>query len=241
MEKLNNNLIIVLSKKLSKFNLNFYQEFKKKYHIRVLFVNDENTSLSKNCIYITDEDCLRYKIRKFTHSTEKEITSWDRAIAFLNFYYLDHFKFVWFVEEDVYIKSEKIFIDLIKKYESQNIDLLTNHISDMVLYPKWSNWELIKDQDFIKKHKSFNCFSRLSKKLIKKIGLYAIKNKNFKSLFHELSFINICLKEKMIAKTFDLNDGFLIRWRPNINKQELLMNYNIYHPVKNIKSLLIKY
>lgn len=241
MEKSDNNIIIVLSKQLSKFNFDFYQNFKKKYNIKTFFINDESTDLSKNCIFIGDEDCLRYHIRNFTFTTEKQITAWDRSLAFLNFYYLDKFKFAWFIEDDVYFKNEKILINLINKYKKNNADFLTSHVSNQELNSSWENWHLINDKGFFKKHKSFNCFCRISNKAINKICLYAIKNKNLKYMFHELVFINVCVHENLKVKNFDYSDGMLIRWRPNITAEELNQDYTVYHPAKNIKSLLIKH
>lgn len=237
-----NNIVLILTRNITKINLNFYKKFREIYNINFFFITDKK-SKNKEAVFIKDNDCLKYNFKYFTHTTYKQITSWDRGMAFLCHFILDKFDYAWIIEDDVLIKNPRCLYEIIKKYDAIDHDLITNHISKREKNKKWPNWHLLKDHNIKQKYFSFNCICRISNKFVKNLRSYVLKNRNVKSFFHEALFINLCIDKKMKAKRFSPKDKFLIRWRPEIQFNDLKKKYCFYHPVKKLKlkKLFIKY
>lgn len=228
----NKNIIIVLLKKLDKYIINFYKYFYEQFKIDVFFISDSDI---KGCKFYNDKLCLDNKIRNLTFSLNKKITAWDRCFYFLKTQKINY-DFAWIIEDDVYIKKTNDLYKIIEKYKKKYYNLLTSYIISYKQFKKWSNWHVLSKHEFKSKYFSFNCFCRLSKKLVDLSCMYMEKNydKNI-SFFHEILFINICIKNNLKYLCFDQKkDKFLIRWKPVINKEEIEKNYKIYHPVKDV-------
>lgn len=228
----NKNIIVVILKQLDKYIVSFYKYFYEQFKIDVFFISDSNI---EGCKFYNDKLCTDNKIRNLTLSLRKKITAWDRCFYFLKTQKINY-DFVWIIEDDVYIKNPDFLYKLIKKYKNKHYHLLTNHIISHEKFRNWPNWYVLAKHEFKSKYFSFNCFCRLSKNLVDLSCKYMEKNydKNI-SFFHEILFINICIKNNLKYSSFEeKKDSLLIRWRPFINKQEIEKNYKIYHPVKDI-------
>jgi len=233
----NKNVIGILTKKTNEYILDFYLKFEKKYKFEVFFILDSPLENNKNFIFINDKICEKYNCRNLTFTTLKKFTSWDRGICFFN-YYFQNYDFVWIIEDDVFIKSTKDLKDIIEKYKNKNFDLIASYIKQKKEFKNWSNWKLLKAhyqyfENF--EYRSINPFCRISKELIKNTCSYLKNYINLSNYFHELIFINICKKNNLNYKSFNpIKDKIRIRWRPEINLEDLKNeNKVIFHPLKN--------
>jgi len=232
LEKLNKNIIVVLIKKLDKYLIDFYKNFKKKYNIEVFLISDSNI---KTCKFYEDNLCVKNKIRDLTMWFKTNPTAWDRAIYFLKTHNINY-DFAWIIEDDVYIKKIEYLYNIIKKYNKKNHDLISPYINSYEQFKTWPHWNLLENHNFKKRYYSYNCFCRASKNLIKYSCDYMEENfsKNI-IFFHEILFINICINNKLKYLTFKKNDDLCIRYRPEIGQSDLNENFKIYHPVKDSK------
>ena len=232
MEKLNKNIIIVLIKKLDKYLIDFYKNFKEKYNIEVFLISDSDI---KTCKFYEDNLCIDNKIRDLTMWFRTSPKAWDRAIYFLKTQNINY-DFVWIIEDDVYIKKIEYLYNIIKKYNKKNHDLISPYINSYEEFKTWPHWNLLENHNFKKRYYSYNCFCRASKNLIKYSCDYMEESfsKNI-IFFHEILFINICINNKLKYLTFKKNDDLCIKYRPEIGESDLNKNFKIYHPVKDSK------
>ncbi|MEI7486723.1 MAG: hypothetical protein WCJ72_04840 [Chryseobacterium sp.] len=232
MEKLNKNIIIVLIKQLDKYLIDFYKNFKEKYNIEVFLISDSDI---KTCKFYKNNLCIDNKIRDLTLSFRKKTTAWDRAIYFLKTQNINY-NFAWIIEDDVYIKKIEYLYNIIKEYNEENHDLISTYINSYEQFKSWPHWSLLENHNFKNKYYSFNCFCRISKKLIKHSCDYMEENfsKNI-IFFHEILFINICIDNKFKYFTFKKTDDLCVRYRPEIQESDLNKDFKIYHPVKDSK------
>ena len=114
--------VVFLTNKPHNSTIEFAIEVKRQTNFDTFLVIDDNTTKypfkigSVNIIQIEDEVCLKSNYYKSSSwSNLKDIVSWDRALYYFNRINpkYDH---IWFMEDDVFIASEKVIIEIDKKY-----------------------------------------------------------------------------------------------------------------------------
>jgi hypothetical protein len=156
---------------------------------------------------------------------KKDITAWDKAL-----YYFTKVKkcaHVWFIEDDVYFKSEKTLLAINKKYSD---DLLLANIS-VNKEGGGGSWHW---GSFIIEHPppyyaSIVCATRISKKLLKAIEVYAEKNRTL--YFLEAFFPTECIVNKLSHRIIPELNGITCCDAVNL---EALRADKLYHPMKDI-------
>jgi hypothetical protein len=147
------------------------------------------------------------------------------------------FKYLWLIEEDVFIPDVNIISDIDLKYP--NIDLLTSSnsiINSLDEMPHW-HWKKIKNDINLPFPWacSMICATRISPKLLECIDNYT---DIYKTLFlDEALFNTICIYNDLTIEVIDeLRDTITFRnsWTlNNINKK------NLFHPVKNFNTHIV--
>jgi hypothetical protein len=103
---------------------------------------------------------------------EKLISGWDKALYCLSTLEKE-FKYVWFLEDDVFIMSEKVITNIDEKYPES--DLLTafheiNENGDV--HNGWNHWVNVIHRIGTPWAHSLVAASRLSRRLLKEVDLY---------------------------------------------------------------------
>jgi hypothetical protein len=142
------------------------------------------------------------------------------------------FKYLWLIEEDVFIPNTTIIPSIDSKYP--NFDLLckANKITSKITQPIDWHWPKIKSNIFIQLPWacSLVCAIRITPKLLGCIAKYA---KTFNTLFLDEALFN----------TIAIHNGLAIRAIEELSKLEFNKRWNInefsekylYHPIKNIQ------
>jgi hypothetical protein len=137
---------------------------------------------------------------------------------------------IWFIEEDVFVPDKHTIMNIDNKY--QNIDLLcSSHkvCSSETDLDMWNNWPYVfsKKIEFPVAH-SMICAVRVSKKLMKHIDDFVIKEKRL--LYGEVLFNKMAIDNNLSVTTPTELSSIVYRYawtKEDINKE------NLYHPIKN--------
>jgi hypothetical protein len=158
----------------------------------------------------------------------KNVIGWDKVI-YKMCKEKNNYRYVWIIEDDVFIPYEKTLLDIDNKYK--NIDLIANTDYTEGKYYEWL-WPQIMHTIPLEKpyYCGMMCAIRLTNTFLEKIEDYA---KTYKSLFFLEAFFPTLVKHYKLnclhideIKTITYCAEF-----DNINIQ----SSNLYHPMKNIE------
>jgi hypothetical protein len=225
--------LIKFYKKICRNNYDFYC-FIDDNSINNVLIND-----NVNFIQIDDYFCAMNGFQGFNPVIRKNnaplVSAWDKAI----FYFCQQnrsYDHVWFIEDDVFVPSTKLFYAVDSQYK--NADLLSseNVINITGELESWDWWRLASDSNLrLPWAKSMVCALRVSKKLLWLLAQHVNKNK-YQDKFIEYIFHTLALHKKLSVKIVENLSG--IEWRREWLKDDL--NYNtFYHPVKSIQEQIL--
>lgn len=190
-------------------NLNFYR----RRYPRMVFIT------------LSDNECREAGFQNVNFLIKKPITSWEKAL-----YYFSTIKpgTVWFVEDDVFLPSEKTLLDIDRRYP--NADLLSNEISPKTK-EEW-HWRMISIASEIPMpyYYGMMCACRMSTKLLSRIKEYARKHGTL--FFLEAMFPTLCKTYDMVHEAPE--ELSTIKFRYYFPRSEI-RSTQLYHPVKNFK------
>ncbi len=189
-----------------------------------------NTNDNVHIIKINSEVCERDGFKSTVLWLDNKACSRDKAL----FYFCKRntgYKYIWFIEEDVFIPSVKIITNLNNKYRN-NADLLV--ASHNIVYEKqidcW-HWNHINSQIKINPPyaTSMICAIRCSRKLLNCIHDYANEHNNL--FMDEALFNTIALHNNLKVETPD--ELSTIVWKRHWNIYEIDQG-KLYHPMKSM-------
>lgn len=166
-------------------------------------------------------------ILPFTLQNTYRPCAWDKAMY--HFCVKDtSFDNVYFVEDDVLIKSPLEIYNIEKTYPKADL-ICSSHIS-FKMDPFWPHWIICHDLHDKLLYHSMMCICRLSKKLLNNILNFA--EKHGKLCYHEC-FFNVLAADNnyIIENPFEFKN---ITWNTNWNLIDFKLGL-LYHPVKNVE------
>ena len=233
-----NNLFIIISKKVTS---NMYNKYSELPMNNIIFISDQKPEIEKKNIYYFENNvCI--KAGFFGMHDFIEITSWDKVFYYLK-NYSKKYDYYWIIEDDIYLNKNKIEKNL-ENYKTNKSDaLFFGWHKEYSKNEKWVHWNLNKE-NFKKNELSaaITQIIRISDKFSK--ILLEFQNKNKKFIFHEILFASLVSKynlSKEIIKRKDiyitsLKEKSLLVTKFNNNNKELLNYANnnmvIIHPFK---------
>ena len=188
-----------------------------------------------NIIQFDEQLCLKYGFKNVNYiGIRKLISGWDKALLFFSVIIPNRYKQVWFIEDDVFFLEEKVLTNLDEKYEYQdllaNCDFKSQTTNNINEFP-WL-WFLI-DIKIAKPHYSgMMCISRMSRRLLDGIRLYALK---YKTLFF-LEALFPTITNYLGLSHFQPDELTTVTYREEFNEETygLKLKTYVFHPVKDI-------
>lgn len=228
------NIICLITFTPKEIWCDFLNSFKN-YYIFII-VDDNNFNLFnfinnyKNITFIQVEE-TKCKLNGFINTNfilNKLISGWDKALYYFGMeYQYNNYKFIWFIEDDVFFYNENTIIQIDEKYI--NYDLLSSN------YEKNSDgnkntwhWDKINISYDPPYYNGMMCVVRFSNNMLKCISYYAKKNKTL--FFLEALFPTIAIKNNL---KYNNPSEFIIYWRYYFTKKDINKT-NLYHPVKDL-------
>ena len=231
----NEKAICIITKNNEIELIKFYSNFK---NYDIFFIIDDNEKIVndtqyKNINFIRLNNSY-VENKNYINSSSiylnfNKVIGWDKALLF--FYEIKQYnvsgsyKFIWFLENDVWFFNENTLLNIDNKYE--NSDLLTNKYGEKGDNNSWPWNKTILHEDY-KYYKSMICGCRFSEKMLESINNYVLE---FKTLFFiEIMFPTIAKRNNLIydcpkeLRTLSYNDKFEYK---DLNKT------NLFHPIKN--------
>jgi hypothetical protein len=194
----------------------------------VILIVDDNSVIYSDpdvkIIQIKDEDCKRDGFVDVCYTLNKKISGWDKALYYFS---TTNYKFIWFLEDDVFVYNEKTLVDIDSKYSSS--DLLTSSYSEKKQSIGWPHWNKIHIKTKPPYYKSMVCAVRMSALMLSKIKMYA---STYKTLyFLEALFPTVCKSSNLVYHTPDELKTIVYR---KIYRNGDIDKVNLYHPVKDL-------
>lgn len=185
----------------------------------------DNLMLSNNFIFLT--------------KTIKSPCAWEKAFYRVKQEKLyDHYKNIYFIEDDVFSNSFDTFNNLIKYLDKETTDLITHSLYESndnrwIFWPKIKNDITYFAKDYLAR--SFNPFCRLSSRLVIDILDFQDKYKTF--IFHEILFPSIAKQNnymiKYLHKDIQYKNYFsTFTYHRNLLKKDNIKDNKIYHSIK---------
>jgi hypothetical protein len=177
-------------------------------------------------IQIDNNECESHHFMNTSRITHnKSVIGWDKALYYFSMINT-HYKYVWFIEDDVFFNHETTLLNIDKKYP--NADLLCNCDYTQAKLNEWL-WNRIKINLQYPYFCGMVCCSRLSNALLKCILNYSNQNKTLffiEALFPTLAKhhrLNVVIKPtEFVSVTY--------------NKTSSVYNKtDIFHPNKDIQ------
>jgi hypothetical protein len=232
------NIICLLSVRPCEETYNFFKSIKLNTQYEVYIVIDDNNHNIPNydgivnIIKINNSECEMSGFKSTVLWLNNKACSRDKALYYFTKESIDY-KYIWFVEEDVFIPNIHTIENIDKKYESESkYDLLVS--SHSVITEKQTIWHWNHINRQIKINPPYGsamiCAIRCSKAMLNSIKEYATAHQNLfldEALFNTLAIHNnlniLCIEE--------LSN---IVWRQNWEKSDIV-DTHLYHPIKDIK------
>lgn len=235
--------IALLTRKPNSKWLDFLYHFK---NYDIFVVIDDNTENYKklydvlypkiNFIQIKNEECVAHGFIDSSSATLlPRIVAWDKALLFFSTKCLDYDQ-IWFIEEDVFILSENVLLELDNEFREHDI-LSKNHnvkTEDKVL--DW-HWKHVNGKISLPWACSLIPICRLSSVLLKKIREYA--NTRGHLFFIEAMFNTLAEQNNLLIGGKDTG-GKMEKFRliDHMGDSERLINDEnkmyLFHPIKDI-------
>ena len=222
---------------LTRFYNSYWIDFLKAFteYDTYLVIDDYSVLYDKivegvHIVQVDDETCQKHNYYKSSSWTNlKDIISWDRALYYFNKVNTSY-ENVWFMEDDVFIISEKTITNIDRQYPTS--DLLTsfheiNPTGD--IYQGWNHWVNVIHRIGTPWAHSLVCACRLSRRLLDRVDNY----------LHDRHLLFI----EALFNTLALHHGYLIHNPPEMSTIEYnkpcdyatIHERNIYHPIKKIE------
>jgi hypothetical protein len=233
------NIICLLSVRPSIATYQFFKSIKLGTQYDVYIVIDDNKYNIPDydgivkVIKINNSECEQSGFKSTVLWLDNKACSRDKALYYFTKESIDY-KYIWFVEEDVFIPNIHTIPNIDKKYESEiNYDLLVR--DHAVINEKQTNWLWNHVNRQIKIDPPYACSMicaiRCSKAMLNSIKEYATAHKNLfldEALFNTLVIHNklniLCIEE--LSSIHHRN-----KW-----KKSDIVGKNLYHPIKNINT-----
>lgn len=231
------NALVLITYKPNEINLQFLNTF---IHYKIFVVIDDNTSsyddikkkyVNIEFIQLDKSVCLQsgFVNASLIGSRNTCGHGWDKALYYLH-NICNEFKYVWFLEDDVYFHSESTLQTIDAKYEKEDI-LCNCQFNEETNMNEWI-WKLIKINEIVPPYYcGMMCICRFTPKMLETINVYANKNKTL--FFLEALFPTIAKKNNVIIRKCPEEFESVTHrhfWKINdFNKN------NLYHPVKDLK------
>lgn len=232
--------IALIVKEPSEIYLDFLAKFVS-YDVYIIIDSDKSMlHLQKkykmlNIIQFDEQLCLKYGFKNVNYiGIRKLVSGWDKALLFFSVVIPNRYKQVWFIEDDVFFLNEKVLTNLDEKYENEdllaNCDFQTQTTNNIKENP-WL-WCLI-DIKIAKPHYSgMMCITRMSRRLLQGIRLYATK---YKTLFF-LEALFPTITSHLSLTHFNPDELTTVTYRQEFNEETDVskLKTDIFHPVKDI-------
>jgi hypothetical protein len=206
----------------------------------------KNNKINKiNIINIEDKVAESYGFKGSVLYFPDKACSRDKGLYYFSMVN-NSYNHVWFIEEDVFFYNLDSIIKIDNKYNN-SVDLILRDLKiKKVKEPLDWHWSKVYGKIDLPWACGMICIIRISKKLLKKIKEYALKNNTLfldEAMFSTIAFqnnLNIYTPEEL--KTIYENDWVKMDSNNNdINKVLTNVNkFNFLHPVKNLNDQ-IKY
>jgi hypothetical protein len=227
--------ISLLTIEPNKIWLDFLLTFKNNYDI-FIFIDNNNIDInlfknnypSLNFIQIDNNESIKNGYSNSSYNIKRDPISWDKALYYFTLIN-KKYKYVWFVEDDVFINSVNNIINLDKKYNNSDLIVRSNNINPDGKSSSWNHWDQVNNTLELPWSMSMVCICRLSDKLLNKI--YDFTKKNGKLNFIEFLFNTIALHNNYIISNPTEFEPIVYRYNWDINNID---NNLLYHPIKNI-------
>lgn len=243
MNKKNNSAICIITKEPDPEILDFYNNNIKNYDVFMIIDNNNkkyqgivNKYKSINFIKMDNKyvENKHYINSSSIYMGFNKVIGWDKALLF--FYELrkhiknieDNYKFVWFLENDVWFYDETTLLNIDNNYSES--DLLTNNYGEKGDSDSWP-WNKTQLHDDYVYYKSMVCGCRFSQNMLNCINDYVLEYKTL--IFIEIMFATIAKKNNLIydcpleLRKLSYNDLF---------KYEDYNKTHLFHPVKDMSN-----
>jgi hypothetical protein len=228
----NKTAVCILTRFFNKEWVDFLKTFKE--HDVFLIVDDNTITHTPmeidgvTIVQVPDDICIQNNYYKSScWSNLKDIVAWDRALYYFNRVNTTH-SHVWFLEDDVFIMSEKVLTNINEKYP--NSDLLSafheiNESGD--IHHGWNHWVNVIHRIGTPWAHSLVAASRLSRTLLTEVDLY-LKDRHF--MFIEALFNTLALHHGLVVD--NPVEMSTITYQTKWDKDFIDIS-KIYHPFKN--------
>ena len=229
------NAVVLITHKPNEINLRFFNSFTF-YEIYVV-IDDNSYSYDDikqkysniHFIQLDNDICIQSGFVNASLIGDRNTCGhgWDKALYYLHSI-CNEFKFIWFLEDDIFFYDESSLKTIDIKYEKE--DLLCNcQYNEEGEKNTWI-WNLIKINYRLPYYCGMMCICRFTPKMLENINIYAKKNKTL--FFLEALFPTIAKKNNVI--TIKSPEEFKsVTHRDVWNINDFNKN-NLYHPVKDL-------
>ena len=138
------NALCILTRYYNQYWIDFLNQFEN--HDVYLVIDDNNTKYEASygnvrIIQVDDEVCMQNNYYKSSSwSNLKDIVAWDRALYYFNRINRDY-ENVWFLEDDVFIMSEKVINEIDKEYPNSDLLCSFHEINpNGDIHHGWNHW-----------------------------------------------------------------------------------------------------
>ena len=229
------NALCILTRYYNQYWIDFLNQFEN--HDVYLVIDDNNTKYEASygnvrIIQVDDEVCMQNNYYKSSSwSNLKDIVAWDRALYYFNRINRDY-ENVWFLEDDVFIMSEKVINEIDKEYPNSDLLCSFHEINpNGDIHHGWNHWVNVIHRIGTPWAHSLISVSRLSRRLLDRVNDYVSDR--------HLMFI------EALFNTLALHYHYSVQHPPQMtetityNKQwdyDCIDINKIYHPVKKIEN-----
>jgi inorganic pyrophosphatase len=193
-------------------------------------VDNENNKIK--LVQIEDKLCYESNYCKSSISSNlKDLVAWDRALYYFNRVCQKKYRNIWFIEDDVFLCSEKMLLNIDTRYSNSDLLSSFHEINETGnIREGWNHWVNVVNRIGTPWAHSLVCICRLSSRLLDRVDEY-IQDRHL--LFIEALFNTLCLhngyKVDNPEEISDKSIHFNKKWTmDDIHKGK------IYHPIKEV-------
>jgi hypothetical protein len=185
-------------------------------------------------IQIPDQVCLDAGFKNMVKVTiPKDVTAWEKALYYFSVVNTNY-KYVWFLEDDVFVFSEDTLVNIDLKYIDDDFISSSREFGDQTMpWYWWGNFEIQLPQ---RVYHCMCCAVRMSKRLVDEVKLYASVNGTL--TFLEALFPTLCrYKEFTHTMPYELDNCI----PPSIDYEffkieDINSTEHLWHPIKKCEN-----